>query len=714
MGSPTPSALLLPTAFLLSLLPAAPRSHLPLAHLQVFTNFDCRANVHGALPKPRCQRKLRESPSLPLPMLALNAVQPCQQPGCQMCVRIQLALNATGIRGLELNFLVLRTNRFGRLQVFKKQRNQEYTGTLWQVHLECFPVESGQQVLVSLETVPAGVLRLNQSLFVTNKQSGPEFHYTWLPGEKAFEVSVPEGPAVMVRLCHQLALECEELHQPFHKQALVSRNHPAVLPYELLLPCLCIEASYDHLDSLRKKVFPFQDQPEIFGKDLWSSTQFQDSSNSEKSEMSMLLRGRCLVQPKASLCWKENISPEAVCRDIPNSTITRSGQEYILEGVDVHPQLCFKFSYKNSSHIKCPHEAGPAWTVSLSVTFLQLHLSFNSRIPSSFSSAHCQLKSSDQCEPEPPVYTITHPAGSALADLDLILPWRSLNHCVLVWRSDVRFAGKQRLCPDVSHRHWGLLAFGVSLTLGLLVAIVLLLRWGLHRLRKDAPSRHPSRPILLIYSPDSEEHKKLVCAFAALLRSALGCPVLLDLWELGLVGRLGILPWMYAQREHVGREQGQVLLLWSAGSARAYALWRGKASGEGRKAPEPHDLFGAAMACLQGELQGVSGTVKRDWVIAYFSKLCGRRDIPRALRFLPRYRLPQELPGLVKILQGPSTLAPSWLHASAKALVYRLLKAEKKKAPRNWLYRSWRTPTERFTGSLVPFTHPKLRRPSCT
>ena len=47
---------------------------------------------------------------------------------------------------------------------------------------------------------------------------GPEFHYTWLPGEKAFEVSVPEGPAVMVRLCHQLALECEELHQPFHKQ----------------------------------------------------------------------------------------------------------------------------------------------------------------------------------------------------------------------------------------------------------------------------------------------------------------------------------------------------------------------------------------------------------------------------------------------------------------------------------------------------------------
>uniref|UniRef100_A0A8C6VFU5 SEFIR domain-containing protein n=1 Tax=Naja naja TaxID=35670 RepID=A0A8C6VFU5_NAJNA len=183
----------------------------------------------------------------------------------------------------------------------------------------------------------------------------------------------------------------------------------------------------------------------------------------------------------------------------------------------------------------------------------------------------------------------------------------------------------------------------------------------------DVPYRHHSRPILLIYSPDSEEHKQLVCSFAALLRSALGCPVLLDLWELGHVGRLGILPWMYAQRELVGRKQGQVLLLWSAGSASAYGLWQGEAGSPGRKAPEPHDLFGAAMACLQGELQG---TVQRcDWVIAYFSKLCDRRDIPRALRLLPRYRLPQDLPDLAGVLQGNSSSGPSWLHASAKALV---------------------------------------------
>lgn len=206
-----------------------------------------------------------------------------------------------------------------------------------------------------------------------------------------------------------------------------------------------------------------------------------------------------------------------------------------------------------------------------------------------------------------------------------------------------------------------------------------------------------------------------MCAFAALLRSALGCPVLLDLWELNLVGRLGILPWMYAQREHVDREQGQVLLLWSAGSARAYGLWRGKACTSSRQAPEPHDLFGAAMACLQGELQGTSGAMRQsEWVMAYFSKLCGQRDIPQALRFLPRYRLPQELPGLVRVLQGPSTSAPSRLRASAKTLVCRLLKAERKKGLRSRLYQPWKTNTGRLAGSLFPLAHPKPRKPNCS
>lgn len=229
----------------------------------------------------------------------------------------------------------------------------------------------------------------------------------------------------------------------------------------------------------------------------------------------------------------------------------------------------------------------------------------------------------------------------------------------------------------------------------------------------DIPSRRHSRPILLIYSPDSEEHKQLVCAFAALLRSALGCPVLLDLWELSHVGKLGVLPWMYAQREHVGREQGQVLLLWSAGSAGAYGLWQGKANASPTQAPEPHDLFGAAMACLQGEQQSTAGAGRRsDWVIAYFSKLCGQRDIPHALRYLPCYRLPQKMPALVKFLQGSSSSAPSWLRTSAKALVCRLLRAEQQRRLQSQRPQPWRPTTERLASTiLAPL---KLHRTDCT
>ncbi|NWR81805.1 I17RC protein, partial [Centropus bengalensis] len=67
-------------------------------------------------------------------------------------------------------------------------------------------------------------------------------------------------------------------------------------------------------------------------------------------------------------------------------------------------------------------------------------------------------------------------------------------------------------------------------------------------------------------------------------------------------------------------------------------------------AGDAHDIFGAAMACLHGEL----GSARRGggWVLAYFSRLCSPRDVPRPLRLLPTYRLPRQLPGLLGALRG--------------------------------------------------------------
>ncbi|NXU82027.1 I17RE protein, partial [Oreotrochilus melanogaster] len=251
----------------------------------------------------------------------------------------------------------------------------------------------------------------------------------------------------MVRLCYQLALECEELPRPFHRQVLVPGGHRVSLPYEFLVPCLCIEASYPHHDSLRSKHCPFQDQPAAYGPELWSSVRFHDYSTSGKDQMAMVLSASCPLHPRATLCWREMAAKTASCHDVPNSTASEEDQAYTLDKVDVHPQLCFRFSYRNSSHVECPHRPETAWNVSVSVRGLQLHLHLTSSVPAAFSAALCQRRGG-QCEPEASLYTVTRPEGSAPGELALLLPVEVLGSCVLVWRSDVRFARKQLLCPD--------------------------------------------------------------------------------------------------------------------------------------------------------------------------------------------------------------------------------------------------------------------------
>ncbi|NXX72708.1 I17RE protein, partial [Spizella passerina] len=128
------------------------------------------------------------------------------------------------------------------------------------------------------------------------------------------------------RLCHQLALECEELPRPFHQQVLVPGGHHISLPYEFLVPCLCIEASYSHHDSPRSKHCPFRDRPDAYGPELWSSVHFHDFSTSSKDQMAMLLSASCPLHPRATLCWREAADEAAPCHDIPNSTASEDEQ----------------------------------------------------------------------------------------------------------------------------------------------------------------------------------------------------------------------------------------------------------------------------------------------------------------------------------------------------------------------------------------------------
>lgn len=155
------------------------------------------------------------------------------------------------------------------------------------------------------------------------------------------------------------------------------------------------------------------------------------------------------------------------------------------------------------------------------------------------------------------------------------------------------------------------------------------------------PGPGQARPVLLLHVADSEAQRRLVGALAELLRAALGGgrDVIVDLWEGTRVARVGPLPWLWAARARVARERGTVLLLWSS------------AGPSPTRARDPHS------APLRALLRAAPRPLL---LLAYFSRLCAKGDIPPPLRALPRYRLLRDLPRLLRALDArPSAEATS-------------------------------------------------------
>uniref|UniRef100_A0A452QBT5 Interleukin-17 receptor C/E N-terminal domain-containing protein n=1 Tax=Ursus americanus TaxID=9643 RepID=A0A452QBT5_URSAM len=120
-----------------------------------------------------------------------------------------------------------------------------------------------------------------------------------------------------------------------------------------------------------------------------------------------------------------------------------------------------------------PTLAAPSWNVSVDTQARQLVLHFSSTMQATFSAAWSP-PSLGQDSLVPPVYSISQTQGSSPVTLDLIIPFLQPGSCLLVWRSDVQFSWKHLLCPDVSHRHLGLLILAL-LALTTLLGIVLVL-----------------------------------------------------------------------------------------------------------------------------------------------------------------------------------------------------------------------------------------------
>nr|XP_021531566.1 interleukin-17 receptor E [Aotus nancymaae] len=444
----------------------------------------------------------------------------------------------------------------------------------------------------------------------SQRHRGPEFSFDLLHEARAIRVTIPSGPEVSVRLCHQWALQCEELSSPYDVQ--VWHDIP--------------------LSPTDPDTFPD-------GSDFWKSVHFTDYS--QHTQMVMALTLRCPLKLEAALCQRHNW--HTVCKDFPNATAQESEGWYVLEKVDLHPQLCFKFSFGNSNHVECPHQTGSltSWNVSMDTQAQQLILRQGTGPPT----FRCSLT---QGSPVPELQTSTRlwlvrnwatqqeAQGSSPVTLDLIIPFLRPGRCVLVWRSDVQFAWKHLLCPDVSNRHLGLLILALLALLALLGVVLAF------TCRRPQSGQGPVRPVLLLHAADSEAQRRLVGALAELLRAALGGgrDVIVDLWEGSHVARVGSLPWLWAARERVAREQGTVLLLWSSAGL--------------CPASDPSLRTAPLLALLHAAPRPLL-------LLAYFSRLCAKGDIPQPLRALPRYRLLRDLPRLLRALDSQSSAeATSW------------------------------------------------------
>ncbi|XP_007944053.1 interleukin-17 receptor E [Orycteropus afer afer] len=576
----------------------------------------------------------------------LLSTKPCcaqvQHCPCWLCLR--LMSDPSGLQQSWFHFLVWKFKKSYRLKFYR--RHKMPTSAQRKLLSSCCLSEKDyisipspdipHKGLRSKRTQPSdpeakeGLPRLG-----SQRYGRPKFSFDLLPEARIVRVTIPPGPEVSVRLCHQWALECEELSSPLDTQVIVSGGHTVDLHYEFLLPCLCIEAFYLQEDTVRHKKCPFQSWPEAYGADFWKSVHFTDYS--QHNQMVMALTLRCPLKLEASLCQRQGL--HALCEDLSNATAQESEGWYVLEKVDLHPQLCFKFSIANSSHIECPHRTGepmtPSWNVSMDTQAQQLILHFSSRTHATFSAAWSH-PGSGQDSFVLPVYNVSQTQGSSPVTVDLIIPFLRPGGCVLVWRSDVQFAWKHFLCPEVPHRRLGLLIL-VLLALTILLSIVLVLTH-----RRPLSSASGARPVLLLHTTDSEAQRRLAGALAELLRAGLGGgrDVIVDLWEGARVARVGPLPWLWAARARVVRESGTVLLLWSsAASSRV----------------RDSDPCAAPLRAL------LRAAPRPLLLLAYFSRLCAKGDIPAPLRAFPRYRLLRDLPRLLRALEAePSIGAKSW------------------------------------------------------
>ncbi|XP_060737855.1 interleukin-17 receptor E isoform X2 [Tachysurus vachellii] len=564
---------------------------------------------------------------------------------------------------------------------------------VWELQYDCFMASGGS-------TVHVAVYDLNQTLIkdLYTVEHPPKVTVTFLPPDcgvpsykvtpdilsKHFIVDVEEGKFVHMRLCREIFAICTNITSQMINSTL---NHTVTLKLPYLVPCLCVQVYYPGVDTRRPTVCPLKDKILPGGGEVLSSSSLKLFGSSV-----LKWEHKCpsiQFKPDVSLCW-QHIRNHSQCVSVQNSSLLMSNLKYNVSHVDKHPHMCLKFFLNGSHHVFCPFSSADLseWDVTVVPGFQRLSVRLSSNIPASFAAQLC-VEEGETCVLKENVHTVQM-EGLRDVEMTVPLPFFTLGMCVQVWRTEPALRGRRIICPDYTHRRWGLI---VAAPLGLLVAIttVGIVTYNLIKQQTSAWRSAERKPVLLVCSSDESSHISAVCALAYGLQEELHMDVRLAQWAQcstqTSLAQLGPAPWLYGQCQQVHSVGGMVLIAWSPKAQQTFLQWRERASGEkadkagqmdkvlleersdkqGQKCTESQSsitgpVFNASLISMWAGLQ--SERHGQGFGLVCFQGLSNTRCIPKELRGIQRYCLPRDLSNLIHELDvnvhGPRHRVQNW------------------------------------------------------
>ncbi|KAF5893212.1 interleukin-17 receptor C-like isoform X1, partial [Clarias magur] len=422
---------------------------------------------------------------------------------------------------------------------------------MWELQYDCFTAQAGHTVHVS-------VYDFNRTLITDSytvkrppqEDVVPAYNVKLDLLSKRFIVDLEAGQKVYVRLCYENKALCKGI---ISNKIDTDLNRTVILNLPYLVPCICVQTYYDVVDARRNTTCPLKNKILPGGGEVLSSSSLQlfGSSVLEWKHLCPLTE----FKPAVSLCWQHTHN-HSRCVLVQNSTLHVRDLKYNVSDVDKHAHMCLKFHLNESHHVFCPFSSGvlSEWDVTVVPGAQRLYVRLSSSIPASFAAQLCMEKDG-ACVVEENVHTVQLEEGGRDVELTVPLPFFTSGPCVQVWRSEPALRGRRIICPDYTHRRWGLI---VAASLAVLVAITTV---G-----------------ILIYNLV----KRQTSAYG--LQEELRMDVRLAQWThcgtQSSLAQLGPAPWLYGQCQQVHGVGGMVLIAWSPKAQHSFLRWRERENAE--------------------------------------------------------------------------------------------------------------------------------------